>query len=304
MSNAMVQGPRRLVNNAFFPAAYVAIGHLSKIESKLPTISWADITNLEFSFKPKDIPNIFFEKLETFKDSFMSHNTTSAPTVQSGNFFANTYQSLSSSFSTLENHAYEIGTAAAIGATATIVNAILARTPGIKHWPKTRLVTAIALSTAGVMAGAKFGLGQDIDPQMILNIAIKVGIIGAGAKVAVLTTRTGFQIIRGSTNFISWGIQHTCNGLIFVANRLDWGSWPKGPAPSVPKKEMKKKPPPPLVQEKEQQSEDDEIARAKEELSSEDEDDDAAPVVELLPVARPADSQIPSESESESENDE
>ena len=242
MINAMVQGPRKLINNTVFPAAYVAIGHLLKIQEKLPTISWDNITDLKFNYGPKNITDFFLEKLESLKDHFPSNSTTLFPngTVLNGDFFSNAQQS----FSSLQNHYYEIGTAAAIGATATIVNAILARTPGIKHWPKTRLVTAIVLSTAGVMAGAKFGLEQDINPQMILNIAIKVGIVGAGTKVAVVTIRASCKVIRGSTDIISRVIRKACNGVIFLTNRLDWGSWPTGPnhSPSEKQKEVKENP--------------------------------------------------------------
>ena len=242
MINAMFQGPRRLFNNAFFPAAYVVIGHLTNVEKMFPTISWENLTNGISSFNSKEMGEVALTKLQECTDLF-TRNSPIAPLVNGSepieniDYFSLAQNSFTAGCDTLRNHSLEIGTAAAIGATTTVVNAILAHTPGMKYWPKTRLVTSIALSTAGVMIGANWGLEQDINPQTIINIAVNVGIIGVEVKAVLIATRCTFKVIRSSTDLISLVIRKSCNGIIFITEKADWGTWPTEPvAPRGSKK--------------------------------------------------------------------
>src|SRR5262249_22590496 len=55
---------------------------------------------------------------------------------------------------------------------------------------------------------------------------VKVGIIGAGTKVATSLTIGTLKVIRSSSDWLSWGVRITCDGLIGVANLANWDCIP------------------------------------------------------------------------------
>ena len=130
---------------------------------------------------------------------------------------------------TWQSHNLEILTAAAIGATSTIINGILKQTPGIKNSPYLRLAASIGLGTAAVYVGGQ-ELGFKVDPQKIIDIAIRIAIVGGCTKLIIKTTQLGFKGIRGSSDTIATGIRKICNFGIAVTEIFNWGSLPQGPA--------------------------------------------------------------------------
>lgn len=215
-------GIKRLGSNTVYPAAFVVAGTIAK--EGYQSIA----ANLQGS--PLDTAKAVLDK--------WAHSAYASLTVENAKSLAGGATDLTKSVgrsvynlapegsvkeiaTTLSKYNVEIGTAAAIGASATLIDAVLKKVPKINHFGAVRVITSISLASAAVYAGANFGLEHKIDPKLLLDIAIKVGLVGAAWKVASKVTSFGFSAA-------GEGSYYTCKAIAYCFDKASYGELPRG----------------------------------------------------------------------------
>ncbi|NGX26279.1 MAG: hypothetical protein K940chlam6_00194 [Chlamydiae bacterium] len=146
------------------------------------------------------------------------------------------YASILDSF---QKHSFEIGVAATWGLSATFANMILKKMPGINHYPKMRWIIAPVVGF-GII---QFGLNmKEIPflppkPEVFVNIARQVVVIGGSWKVANVVSQYLFRAVRLSSDTIAGFISDGCKQFEEVLQFLNLGQKPSEQNPPAPKKE-------------------------------------------------------------------
>jgi hypothetical protein len=233
----ILDGPKTLIRNALFPAGYVLLGNIESLKNmgnfcveQLKTLPWNTNTTAWVESGSNITSALWsgctLDNAKTFGNNVLVYPISSA-------YQSITSQSSVGAFSTastiLSDHYWTIGTAAALGVSFTLINAVLKRTPMIKQHPYFRAATSIGLSAVATYYGANALQLQKVTPEMITEIAEKVLVIGAIFKVATVATRVAATAARESSDWISWAFRGGCNVVIFTANSLNWGGLPEGP---------------------------------------------------------------------------
>ncbi len=214
-------GIKRLGSNTVYPAAFVVVGNYVRgcyqdTAAKLPTAKavldeWAQSAYASLTVEnAKSLAGSAVDLTKSVTTSLSNLSSESVKTIAT----------------TLSNYDVEIQTAAAIGASATLIDAVLKRVPKINHYGAVRVATSISLATAAVYAGANFGLNRKVDPKLLLDIALKVGIVGAAWKVSTKVASFGFRAF-GETSY------YGCRAIAYCLAKASYGELPQG-AKSAP----------------------------------------------------------------------
>ncbi len=222
----IISGPKTLFRNTLFPAGFVLIGHLSDIEKKLGSFPK---NGTAFRESAQDCLSSIWQGCSVANAKALGSSAVEfGSSIGSSVYHLTPIGPIATAATALSDYKVEIGTAAVIGATATVIDAVLKRLPVIKHHPYLRVLTSIGLATGATYYAANALSPFTVDPQMIKDIAIKVLVIGGLAKATTSTTQVAFTVLRGSSEWVSWGFRGICSGVVKTADMLDFGSLPEG----------------------------------------------------------------------------
>jgi len=165
-----------IAKGAIHPAAYVALGNLLHITSNFGPKGLGVSAKLGKLWQGLTFAN---EKM-----SFMRTITQLDLSVEIPMKF-------------FREHSFEMGAAAFWGVTSALANRILQDTPGIRNYPKTRVIVAGMIGAGTTWATWHFGLNRTLDVQACTDLALKVGIVGGIWKIATTSVK--------SLRFLDWG---------------------------------------------------------------------------------------------------
>lgn len=223
----ILDGPKTLISNALFPAGYVLLSYTESLKN-LGNFCAQQITGLPLNTNitawAESGKNVSYALWQgcTLENAITFGNYTLVYPISSTCqtlYHRSPVGAIADASTILTNHHWTIATAAAMGVSFTLINAVLKRSPLIKHHPYFRALTSLGLAGIATHFGAD-ALGRSVTFDTITSIAVKVIAVGALIKTASLTAK----IVRGG-----------CNAFIYVTDSLNWGGLPEGPKVVVKK---------------------------------------------------------------------
>lgn len=243
----ILSGLQTLSKNTLFPAGYVLIANVpffqklgnSAVET-VKALPWG--TNMTaWEETVRQTISTCWQGASTENFKALSNTTVIYPLYSAYSSCVNKAPvgAIATAATILSDHYWTIMTAAALGATFTVVNAVLKNSPYIKEHPVKRALTSFGLAGAAVYYGAG-ALDYPVSVQTITDVATNVLVVGGIVKVLAVGTIAISTLSRESSEGISKGWRWGCNAFIYAAGVFNWGGLPKGPA--VEEKEEKKTP--------------------------------------------------------------
>lgn len=193
-------GIKSLIAGTIHPAAYVFLGNAINIKNTFESFHFDSAINT----RPIDVYNNTIQYFTTKNADLVLKNIGEQfMHIDLGNIKS----SITSSFF---DHGLEWQSAAAWGATSTIVNMVLKKFPGIKHHEYLRLSLATVIGAGMTIAGYQYALGEDLPLNHFLEIAYKVALIGIPLQVLNRASQGGLNFTYASAEKIASLVKGSC----------------------------------------------------------------------------------------------
>ncbi|MBS0628892.1 MAG: hypothetical protein JSS30_01550 [Verrucomicrobia bacterium] len=227
---------KRLVGNTVFPTAFVISGNLLNDWYQRSVISLAETQKSSTGVLVSNLAKNAYEGCSIANaKSLLSSVAESTLALGKSVYFLAPEPQVKTMAETLAAHSVEIGATAAIGATATVIDAVLKRIPLINRNGGVRVATSVGLASTAVYFGAK-ELKYQIDPAMLIDIGIKVAFIGLvwkGFTVAGEYTAKG--LVKASP-IVEGAFRKCCSIGEGFFHAVSYGELPAGVKVTAPKK--------------------------------------------------------------------